>query len=302
MDLVDKSDMSDIVRGGKIYKTFVTIDEQNKFWVVMKNGIFIRNPTKKDLERAKTKSYSPTNICPVCREEWKRGEMSELTDDSILYSGNALHETDINGRKMEEYVCRTHGIIHYDRYNPNSRDNIRKSLADHRTGRLKDPGNIFAENCQKLTCELYGVDDLNKKLNCYNTRYDHSYTPEGVVMEIGGILVELSGKRLQTKGAHLSGEIGRKGWSFGYMEGEWGKDFDFEMLWCISKDGLNIDRGYMIPRKEIYNLDTKEGIKSITIYKNPSRWSQYEQYRITDKEFINKADKIWKKIINDKCS
>ncbi len=43
------------------------------------------------------------------------------------------------------------------------------------------------------------------------------------------------------------------------MEGEWGKDFDFEILWCVSEDGLNIDRGYMIPKDRIYNLDIKKG-------------------------------------------
>lgn len=72
IDLIDKSDVSDMIRGGKIYKIFVTIGEQNKFWVVVKNGRFIRNPTEKNLERAKIKSYSLTNICPICREEWKR--------------------------------------------------------------------------------------------------------------------------------------------------------------------------------------------------------------------------------------
>ena len=157
------------------------------------------------------------------------------------------------------------------------------------------------QKTQKLTCGLFGVDDLNKKLDCYNTQYDHSRIPRGISVEIGGKSVDLSGKRLQTKGAHFSREIGRKGYSFGYMEGEWSKDFDFEILWCVSEDGLNIERGYMIPKDRIYNLDIKEGIKSVTIYKNPSRLSQYEQYRITDEEFIKKANEIWKKITNKTC-
>lgn len=210
IDLIDKNDMSDTIRGGKIYKIFVIIDEQNKFWIVVKNGRFIKNPTEKDLERAKIKSYSSTNICSICRNEWKKGEISELADDSILYTGNTLHETDVMGGKTEEFVCRKHGEMNYNRYNPNSRDNIKKSFADHRTGRLKDQGNIFAEDCQKLTCELFDVDDLNKKLDHYNTPYDHSHISKGMSIEIGGQSVDLSEKRLQTKGAHFSREIGRK--------------------------------------------------------------------------------------------
>lgn len=293
IDLVDKNDTSDMIRGGKIYKTFVTIDEQNKFWVVMKNGRFIRNPTEKELERAKIKSYSSTNICPICIDEWKRGE-SELPDDSILHSGNVFHMTDARGEKMEELVCRNHGKWCYNKYSPNSRDNIRKTMADHRTGNLKDQGNIFAEVCQKLTCELFDVDDLNKKLDHYCTPYDHSHISKEISIEIEGKSLDLSGKRLQTKGAHFSIDI--KGYTFGYLKGEWSKDFDFEILWCVGEDGLKIDRGYMIPKDKIYNTEIKKGIQTITIYKNPSRLSIYEQYRITDDDVIKKANEIWKKI------
>lgn len=81
----------------------------------------------------------------------------------------------------------------------NSRDNIKKSLADHRTGQLKDPGNIFAEDCQKLTCELFGVDDLNKRLDRYNTPYDHSRIPKEISIEIGGKSTYLPGKRLDKR-------------------------------------------------------------------------------------------------------
>ncbi len=194
IDLIDENDIYDMIRGGKIYNTFVMIDGQNKFWVVVKNGRFIRNPTEKDLERAKIKSYSSTNICPICMDKWKRGDISELTDDSILYSGNARHKTDVRGIKTEEWVCTKHGDAYYGKYNPNSRDNIKKSLADRRIGHLKDPGNIFAEDCQELTCELFGVDDLNKKLDSYNAPYDHSRILKGMSIEIGGKSIDLSKK------------------------------------------------------------------------------------------------------------
>jgi len=52
------------------YKIFVTIGENNSFWIVIYNGRFIRNPTEGDLKDAKLKEYNRINICPICIEEY----------------------------------------------------------------------------------------------------------------------------------------------------------------------------------------------------------------------------------------
>lgn len=51
-------------------------------------------------------------------------------------------------------------------------------------------------------------------------------------------------------------------------------------------------------RKIINRIPSKEVIttKTISIYKNPSYGGWYEQYRVTNKEEIKIANKIWKDI------
>ena len=48
-----------------------------------------------------------------------------------------------------------------------------KPLTDRRTGNLKDPYLIFADNCEELTCKVFGIDNLNKKNDDYKSPIDH---------------------------------------------------------------------------------------------------------------------------------
>lgn len=91
------------------YKIFATIDENNSFWVVIDNGIFLRNPTEEDLRRAKVRYYNKTNICPWCRKD------DNITDKSILYPKNA-RQFSIDGENI--WFCEIHGCRY--RYNPDS--------------------------------------------------------------------------------------------------------------------------------------------------------------------------------------
>jgi len=177
-------------------------------------------------------------------------------------------------------------------YDPNNQRNIIKLLADRRTGNLRDEKHIIATMSQKLTCELLGVEDLNEKLCCYNTPYDHNRITKHILIMVGGKLVDLYGMIPQTKVSHYHSRYGS--WDT-QTESELDKNFDIIILWCINKDRSGIDRCYIIPKEEIITT-------MISIYKNPTdshgnpKTPWYDQYRVTDEEFIKRADDIWKEI------
>lgn len=277
------------------YRESVSFDCKNFFDILIDNGKLIMNPDEENLKDTMFKRYNLTNICPICRDELKAGNMSELTERSILYPKNALRRIDENGKKTTEWVCKRHHAILYQRYDTLSNNNIIKSMTDRRTGNLKDRGNIFADNCQELTCRMFGVEDLNKKNDKYNNPFDHTPIPKGTSIMIEDKLVDLSGKIPQTKG----GRYNCGSYGFGNLESEWNKEFDIEILWCVSKDGLTVEREYIIPKKNIYDPDMKKGIKSITIYKNSeipaSGW--YTRYRINDEKELRRANIFWMQII-----
>lgn len=274
------------------YRVFVKIDEHNKFWIVTHNGKLIRNHTEEDLKDAIVKSYNDTNICPICREEWKR-DGKELTDKSILYPGNTKRWINREGKRIGTWICSKHWSRDYN-YCPDGILSLQKSLRDRRTDNINDDKAIFSDNCQKVTCKVFGVDDLNEKNDDYGagTPIDHSPIPKGTLIMIGEKSVDLSDKISQTKGAHFSIDIGTKGgWYFKYRTIEYKKQYDIMILWCISKDKLSIERGYIVTKNEI----TKR--ESIGIVKDPSRgppW--YNVYRITDKKILEQANKFWKEI------
>ncbi len=252
------------------YRISVSIDGENYFWIVIDRHRLIKNPTKDDLIGTKLISYNKTNICHRCREE------NNIPYESILYPGNACHERDKETgewRETGEWVCfRHHG----------SRWGLMKPLTDRRTGNLKDPYLIFADNCEELTCKVF--DNLNKKNDNYKSPIDHPRHP------VLGII--------QTKGAHFSRDIGTKGgWKTGYRITEYEKEYDNMILWCVNDSGDIIEREYIISKKEINKRQT------ITIVKDPIKGIQwYEKYRVTDEDMLRKVNEIWKKIVDGRTN
>lgn len=259
------------------YRISVSIDEQNFFWILIDNGRFIRNPTKEDLNGTKIRSYNKTNICSRCRE----GNM--ITDKSILYPKNACHEKDKNGKETGKWSCANHWRSDHQIYDPDSTNNIQKSLRDRRTNNLKDHNNILGDNCQKLTCTWRGVDDLNKKLDCYNTPIDHSSDSE-----LG--ILQTKGYRLNSYKVYRSHIYEYEKWLVD-LKNEHLKEFDHLIFYCISKDGKYIERIYIFPKFEIVNM-------VISIQKN-AIYGWYEKYRIKDEEILIKVNEIWNEIINN---
>ncbi len=189
------------------------------------------------------------------------------------------------------------------KHRSNTTANIIKSMRDRRLDTLHDLGNILGDNCEELTKSMFDV----KRLSIENDKYsclpnDHSPIPKGMCIEIAGKLVDLSCKIPQTTGRRFDSY---RTWDFGNLQREWNKEFDIEICWCISKDGLNVERGYIFWKQDIYNSDTKEGVNRIHVIENPTNSQgnpiipKYELRRITDNDFINKANKKWKEIINE---
>lgn len=217
-------------------------------------------------------------VCHICGKKARRRERRGANRD---WTG--------------KYLCIEHYGRDYQKNDPNSNNNIKKSLADHRTGNLSYDNHIIGDNGEKLTSILFDVKRLSVEYDIYSLPLDHTPIPREVSVLVGEKLEDLSGKIAQTMCATFKRYIGaRGGWPFTSLEREWDKEFDIEILWCIRKDRLNVDRGYIIPKMEV-----GQG-KSITIVKDPSRGYQwYDPYRITDKELLKKANDIWKKIL--KC-
>lgn len=179
--------------GNKEYTTknriHVSFDGINFFWTVYEstNGKLIMNPTKDDLYETKLKTYNSTNVCSICREEWEK-EGNELTDKSILRPKNA-RRFDIGN--IEIWVCESHSG-RYRQKLPNSQNNIKKSLADCRTGNSTDHTKILGNNCEKLTEKWLGAGRLSAKYDNYsNLPLDHDPVPNGVTVEIGRKLVDV---------------------------------------------------------------------------------------------------------------
>jgi hypothetical protein len=284
-----------------IHKISVSFDGINFFWVVVKYGKFIRNPTREDLKDAIVKYYNRTNICPTCRKEYNIGEISELTDKSILYPKNAMRGVNKYGNKTGEFVCSSHWRRYYQRYDPNSSLNARKSVANRRTGNNNDLHLILSENCEYETTILFGAEKLSDENYSYNLPLDSGPITDNISIMIGDKLVYLFGKVLQTKGSNILTMNIIKGlsyyeyerWLLSGIEGEWIKKFDHLIFYCITKDRKMIERIYVFPKEEII------GKQGISIIKNNSRgigW--YEKYRVTDIEFLERANRIWQKIIN----
>jgi len=258
------------------YRVLVSFDGKNFFWIVVDNGKLINNPAKEDLKGTKFISYNKTNICPRCREEHER-DGKELTDKSVLYPGNVQRETDKKGKRIEKWICKIHGNSYYERYSPNSTNNLKKSLRDNRTDNLNPSCNTAKGDLGESVTSIWrGVKKLSVEYDNYELSLDHSPDPElGII---------------QTKCSWYDIEYGM--WSIKWKN-DWYKKFDYVIVYCISADGSTVERIYIFPREEVIMMT------GVTIYKNPKdshgnpKIPWYEKYRLKDKEQIKKINEIW---------
>ncbi len=187
----------------------MSIDGENFFWIAVNNGRFIRNPTKEDLGGTKIIYYNKTNICSRCREE------NRITDKSILYPNSALRERDTEGNCAERWLCNNcHGK--HERKNPNSSN---------------AKGDLFQElTCRwRSTVSTITVEDLNKKLDCYNTPIDHSRDSELGIPQTKGCFYNSYSQHWHQNFKNEHNQIAN------------GFEFDVLILYCASEDGKTID-------------------------------------------------------------
>jgi hypothetical protein len=259
--------------------------------VVDKTGKIINySPTKEELKgllgeqiyrnfrdgRFRKENYNETNTCPMIKPDG-------TTCGKELIPHYTMRERDKDGKETGRWLCKNcHSC-----YDPNGQWFLLRSVENRRTGNL-DPNSPCGkgDKFQELTCNWRStvstvpVEDLNKKLDNYSVPIDHSNDSE-----LGTI---------QTRGKLYSHRKGS--WSFGHLDREWNKNFDYEIFYCASNDGNYIERIYIFPKEKLRkNIDI---IKSPTdAHGNPlTPW--YEEYRVKDEETLKKVNEIWKKIIN----
>ncbi len=220
--------------------------------------------TLKDIGMKRNVYYNKTNIYDRCNIE-------------KLIPGQAYKEYDNKKCWTGKWLClKCHHIEYNKEYDkrPDSRNNILKSLTDHRTNNL-DPycssakGDLF----QKLTCKWRGLKDLNIENDNYNFPMDHS-----IDTELGMV---------QTKGAFIGISGYNEGWAF-CTRNEQGKNFDYLITYCVNNN--IIEKIFIIPNIEIVSRT------GFWISKNYLKgW--YEKYRIKDTETIKNINDIFQRIL-----
>lgn len=219
------------------------------------------------------KRYNPTNTCHRCLEDGRTIEDSQLYD--------ACREKDKDGKETGKWICANHWRVYWQKYDPSSGNNLIRSVASRRTGNLRtDLGHDMGDKIQELACNMYGYVDLNKKYDNYTTSIDCQDPTTK-------ILYQIRGRRYNSK-------YGR--WDMGHLEGEWQKDYEDMIFFCLDDDSDFVERIYRIP----FNKEIKKRRKSASIYKSPSRGVQwYTQYAVKDEDELKKANEIWKEILNE---
>lgn len=219
--------------------------------------------------RVKTKKlyYNKTNICDICNVE-------------ELNSRCAYKEKDDNNGWTGRWICRKCWYNIYHKKKPDSCNNIRKSLANCRTGNQNpNSDHAKADKSQELACELYGWIDLNKENDNHNSPVD-CYDPKT------GLYYQVRSVSLFVK------DLTYDCWGFANFKKERKKTFKCMICFCKSKDGKTIERIYK------FSFDVITNKSGVSIYKSPSRGIQwYEEYRINDEDELKRANKIWKEII-----
>ena len=120
-------------------KRITDVGEKPRYVILNDRGIVIdKNPDKNRLDGALSWNfkYNGTNTCYRCGRNF----------DDIGWS-HPMKEHDEKGKWIGEWDCNNC----WQKFDPNSEDNIKKRLRNRRTGNLKDPRLIFGDNCEELT-------------------------------------------------------------------------------------------------------------------------------------------------------
>ncbi len=256
-------------------KRIIDIGERPRYVILNGRGIIIdKNPNKERLSQALLwdLKYNETGTCSVCEDEKK------ITEKSILCHGNAYQEKDKDRKKTGRWICKNHWGKDYQKYDPYSQNNAKKSVRDRRTDN-QDPNstNAKGDKFQKLM-------NISKNLVDLNQENDNYLSPIDSIDPRTGLLYQAKGKWYDPINRY---------WSSNW-ERDHNKKFYKLIYYCTSEDGKIIERIYEFPKEEVKKRTR------ITIMKNPMNsrgtcpiipW--YEKYRVTDEEELKKANEIW---------
>lgn len=257
--------------------------------IVDENGNIInRSPNKDELRGIEVEHYKITkrtrirykigNICPRCIEE------NNVTEKSVLYIGNVCREKDKDGAETGECVCHDHWARNYQMYSPNSCNNVKKSIANCRTGNQNpNHSNTKGDIDVEVVCELYGWINLNKRYDKYNTEIDCFDEKTGLLHQVRGIC--------------YNPKYGS--WGFSHLEEEWYKKYESMVCVCKSEDKKRIEDMYEFPLKLLKELLIK-GISIKCDSERPYRRGWYEKYRIKDEQKLMMANDILRRILIQK--
>lgn len=168
---------------------------------------------------------------------------------------------------------------HIEKENQHSFYNVMKRMKDSRINNL-DPNSSHGKGYiyEQITARTRNIKNLNVEEDNFNFPIDHIDPEYGI---------------LQSKGTTYN--ILEKRWNTCWIN-EQKKEFDNLILYCLSKDGKNVERVYIIPNKEVL-LRT-----GLTIVKYPTKkrfieqW--YEKYRVDEKPYNDVYHKILDEINN----
>ena len=161
--------------------------------------------TKSEYYKKRLESmYNDTNICDICKVE-------------KLVPGKTCREYDEKGNRTGRWLCKKCWWNTDYKKRLDSIACIRRQLTDRRLYN-QDPysPNAKGDNFQELTCRWRSivstilVEDLNKKLDCYNTPIDHSPDSELGILQTRGRLYDTYNQR----------------WGFTRLGNEHSKKFD----------------------------------------------------------------------------
>jgi len=216
------------------------------------------------------------DICYRCIEG------NEITDKSVLSPGNRRREKDKHGNITGRWICHNHWKRDWQKNNLNSDHNIIRSIADRRTGNLRqNSSQAKGDKGEELLCRWKGYINLNKIYDNYRYPID--------------CFDEETGLYYQAKIAYYNNIYGRWSQDFKSLQNSVKIGFRFKSLYlfCISED--RVERIYEIPEEEVIK---RSGI-TISKYDQKGKlynYGWYEKYRITDKDELEKVNIIWQEM------
>lgn len=244
------------------YKSARYIDGKTRIVVTDENGNIVdRNPTKERIKSAipdkkrESKAELENRICIICGSK-----------DTSIYKGKYrwIRDRDDKENWTGKYICFNCYGKNRQKNDPNSQQNIIKSIRNPRIGNIKkDSEQGMVIIIQAVVAKVNGIEDLNIKTNNYNYHVD-------MYKDIyGRINVEYSSFRYPYY----------NGWIFNSRRTNVIKNenYDTYILLCLGIGKINIQRVYIIP-----NIGK---IKELWIIGINVNGSEYDIYRVDQNSY-----------------